>query len=581
MPLQLNQIDLSQAYSGNIANREVEKSFSKLSTGKKLQSAGEDSAAFAQSLRMESQQRREHKNLQNLQSLISYSQAQESSLSKASDILDRMGVLATQSLDIVKNDQDRETYNKEFQELAKSLDAIEGAQFNGLDLFSDGPFSQEKKTFINVLQSQWLSAAEQVVKERLGLEGNGTDTFKVVVNDTGNKNYNISLMWNHTSPDSPDKETDLTQMSFEIYNYNANPEVPPNDPPSYSSDRLNAIMMTYAVMANNLYFNALANGDVNKGGSVSGGAEWFKSGLADFVHGGDSLLGFSLTQTQIDGVGNGDTGSTRESSYLAMRYLHEDLKTNGVGAPNGVKDLVGWMSTQVKAGKSAEESSIGAALKNFIPSKYSDISKASDAFISDFKTNGLTVLSSKINLLNPDTGAIGGLDADGGSTISPQDAVPDYSATDPTLNPLSKFGVKWEKEGDPQFSFSTDGSAITFNAVNTVTVDDSSRYNLKSINSAKLTLEMIGGWMQSLSGERAQLGANLQRLYVESENYEAKFSLREFALSRIADVNIAEETTRFATNKVRAQASTAVLAQAQKLNVGVPDLLGTVTIGKR
>ena len=119
----------------------------------------------------------------------------------------------------------------------------------GEHLFSDGPFSQEKKTFINVLQSHWLSAAEQVVKERLGLEGNGTDTFKVVVNDTGNKNYNISLMWNHTSPDSPDKETDLTQMSFEIYNYNANPEVPPNDPPSYSSDRLNAIMMTYAVMA--------------------------------------------------------------------------------------------------------------------------------------------------------------------------------------------------------------------------------------------------------------------------------------------------------------------------------------------
>ena len=38
--------------------------------------------------------------------------------------------------------------------------------------FSDGPFSEGKKTFISVLQSQWLSAAEQVVKERLGLEGN-------------------------------------------------------------------------------------------------------------------------------------------------------------------------------------------------------------------------------------------------------------------------------------------------------------------------------------------------------------------------------------------------------------------------
>ena len=45
--------------------------------------------------------------------------------------------------------------------------------------------------------------------------------------------------------------------------------------------------MTYASeVANNFYFNAMANGTVEKGGSDSGGAEWFKSGLADFVHGG-------------------------------------------------------------------------------------------------------------------------------------------------------------------------------------------------------------------------------------------------------------------------------------------------------
>ena len=143
----------------------------------------------------------------------------------------------------------------------------------------------------------------------------------------------------------------------------------PNDPPGYMSDRLNAIMMTYAVMANNFYFNAMANGEVNKGGSDSGGAEWFKSGLADFVHGADFLLGGTITQSQIDGIGNGDTNPSRESSYLAMRYLHEELKTQGVGAPNGVKDMVQWMSNQVKAGKTAEESSIGAALCHFIPIK--------------------------------------------------------------------------------------------------------------------------------------------------------------------------------------------------------------------
>ena len=92
---------------------------------------------------------------------------------------------------------------------------------------------------------------------------------------------------------------------------------------------------------------------------------------------------------------------------------------------------------------------------------------------------------------------------------------------------------------------------------------------------------MLSGWMDAINSQRGQLGANLQRLHAERENNEAKFSVQDFALSRIADVNIAEESTLFAANKVRAQASTAVLAQAQKLNIGVPDLLGSVTIGQK
>ena len=581
MPLQISQVELSQAYSGKIATRNVEKSLNKIATGKKLHSDGKDTAAYAQSIRMESQQKHGLQNLQNLQNLISYSQAQEGALNKASGILDRMGALATQSLDIVKNDRDRENYNKEFQELAKSLGEIEGMKFNDLDLFSDGPFSEDKKTFISVLQSQWLNAAEQVVKDRLGLEGNNTDTFKVVVNDQGDKPYNIQIMWNYTSPNSPDKETDVTQMTFEMYNYGSAPTAPPTDSPGYMSDRLNAIMMTYAVMANNFYFNAMANGEVNKDGSDSGGAEWFKSGVADFVHGADFLLGGSVTQNQIDGVGNGDVSSTRESSYLAVRYLHEELKTQGVGASAGVKDMLMWMSDQVKVGKSAQESSIGAALKHFISSKYSDISTANDEFIADFKSNGLSVLSGVVDPLNTDTGAISGLDADGGSIINHQDAVPDYPATDPTATPLSNFGVKWEKEGETLFSTSSDGNSLTFNAVNTITIEDADRYNLKSINSAKLTLSMIDSWTETLNNERSQVGANLQRLHVENENHQAQYSVRKFALSRIADLDLAEETTNLAANKIRAEASMTMLAQAQKLNIGVPDLIGNMQVGKR
>ena len=92
---------------------------------------------------------------------------------------------------------------------------------------------------------------------------------------------------------------------------------------------------------------------------------------------------------------------------------------------------------------------------------------------------------------------------------------------------------------------------------------------------------MIESWRETISDERSQVGANLQRLHVESENFQAQYSVREFALSRIADLDLAEETTNLAANKIRLEASMTMLAQAQKLNVGVPDLIGNMQIGKR
>ena len=56
--------------------------------------------------------------------------------------------------------------------------------------------------------------------------------------------------------------------------------------------------------------------------------------------------------------------------------------------------------------------------------------------------------------------------------------------------------------------------------------------------------------------------------------------MKQFALSRIADVDLAEETINLSANKIRTEASISMLAQAQKLNVGVADLIGDMKIGK-
>ena len=122
----------------------------------------------------------------------------------------------------------------------------------------------------------------------------------------------------------------------------------------YITDRLNAVLMTYAVLAENLYFNSLANGNTNKGSSDSGGAEWFKSGVADFVHGGDFLLEFSgFSQSTIDSFGSGDSQAStleqRASYYAAVRFLHHELKNAGFSDGDIVKnEMLGWMSEKVK-----------------------------------------------------------------------------------------------------------------------------------------------------------------------------------------------------------------------------------------
>ena len=115
-----------------------------------------------------------------------------------------------------------------------------------------------------------------------------------------------------------------------------------------------------------------------------------------------------------------------------------------------------------------------------------------------------------------------------------------------------------------------------------VTIDDTGTYNLKTIASARNTLNMMDGWMEALVGERSRVGANMKRLLTEKDRYERKFNSQQSALERIADTDFAEESTSLAKNQIRTQASIAVLAQGQESNVSLQKLLaGIQTKSKR
>ena len=115
-----------------------------------------------------------------------------------------------------------------------------------------------------------------------------------------------------------------------------------------------------------------------------------------------------------------------------------------------------------------------------------------------------------------------------------------------------------------------------------VTIDDTGSYNLKTIDSARSTLNMMDKWIETIAGERSRVGANMQRILTEKDRFEGKFNAQQSALERIADTDFAKESTTLAKNQIRKQASLAILAQGQESSVSLRKLLaGIQTKSKR
>jgi flagellin len=72
-------------------------------------------------------------------------------------------------------------------------------------------------------------------------------------------------------------------------------------------------------------------------------------------------------------------------------------------------------------------------------------------------------------------------------------------------------------------------------------------------------------FIQTAATARAQNGAEMQRLNVSAEMLEANHTNFEAAHSRLADVDIARESTQFAKNNILVQSATAMLSQANNL----------------
>ncbi|MDA1272861.1 MAG: flagellin [Verrucomicrobia bacterium] len=108
-------------------------------------------------------------------------------------------------------------------------------------------------------------------------------------------------------------------------------------------------------------------------------------------------------------------------------------------------------------------------------------------------------------------------------------------------------------------------SADMNGATSTGVLNAYSGISVSSSTAAFSALENIRTAIQALANMRAQVGANVQRLNLTSEQLTILNENLSAANSRIKDVDVASESTEFARFNILVQSGTAMLAQANAL----------------
>ena len=148
-----------------ISNDGIMKNIEKLSSGERINRAGDDASGLAVSEKMRSQIRGLNQASRNIENGVSFIQTTEGYLTETTDILQRIRELAVQSANGIYSDEDRMQIQVEVSQLVAEVDRIASqAQFNGMNMLT-GRFGQNSDS---IMQFQIGSNMDQNTRVYIG-----------------------------------------------------------------------------------------------------------------------------------------------------------------------------------------------------------------------------------------------------------------------------------------------------------------------------------------------------------------------------------------------------------------------------
>jgi flagellin len=162
----------------------------KLSSGQKINKAGDDASGLAVSEKMRAQIRGLNQAERNVQNGVSFLQTTEGYLQETTDILQRIRELSVQSANGIYTDEDRRQIQVEVSQLVSEVDRIAShAQFNGMNMLT-GAFALDSASNRSML----FQIGANVDQNTRVFIGTMTAQSLSLVNSQGDESSRLSIL---------------------------------------------------------------------------------------------------------------------------------------------------------------------------------------------------------------------------------------------------------------------------------------------------------------------------------------------------------------------------------------------------
>lgn len=499
-----------------INNNSVAKNLEKLSSGYKINRAGDDAAGLAISEKMRSQIRGLDQATNNANDGISLVQTAEGALNETHSILQRMKELATQSSNgTYQNDVDRENISKEVEALKSEIDRIStSTNFNKINLLdgslSSGGSSGTALTGASIVT--YKAAAGTATKGDTSGVTLGPETFNI-------DGANITVDWSKLSAaDQAIVKKDYTSGTAADFKAAANViETAINDAIDKSGLGVEHVKVT---------------GDAS-GLKITSGTSDGSSSLSVAAAGGAGATLLGLTTTAV-GPTASFNGAADTAGAFVMTIDGKDYAITLASTPNtNGSDVASILQTAI-------QTTIG----NYNAAASADKQLTATDFTVSLNKEG------RLEISNNSDVTIGFKDLEGGTAAKALGISSEAKVQTGSL----KLQIGASASADQQVSLSIGNMSSSGLGISAVSVTSQS--------DALEAISTIEDAINKVSGTRADLGALQNRLEHTVNNLGVTSENLTSAESRIRDVDMAKEMMEMTKNNVLTQAAQSMLAQA-------------------